>query len=674
MHVVRTAIRSGRLMAVRQRRGRVLIPRASLEAWLDWVRDYRGETDDPTLISLREAAEVARCSKVVLTQSIRRGKLEGVKNQAGRLLLVRRSLESWLAALPPHYDDVEEKLLTIKEVAKLTGMTRSGVRQSVEKGYLPAIKLRRYGGSPAYYVTLPNFRAWVRQRQQLFGSETALQGEVLTLTEASHRYKIPRPFVREAVRKGELPSRRRGAGANSFKIVVGSIDLEQFLQARANRAVWDLARLARFVGFSRPTVRRWLKDRGLHGHKRPEGKGYRWELSSSELGAWLAENLPPYSAAVVGLPATLTYDQAVAITEHFAGCRAAFDSALSSGQLDSVVHADRILITRFAFDSWCLARGWPATGELGRDLSRHCELLTIKEASRRYQLKSWIIRRAISSGKLEGRRVKSPGGGVQYVFSAFEFERFLESRDASQGWTAKRLAAFTGFKQTTVLSWIRSRGLPAQRASQADGGLQWEFLPSKMGPWLREHLPPHAQKVAGMTSTLDLKEATALVQPHGKRSEIEQAIELGELDAIIWEDNVILTRFAFDAWCRAQAWSGSVKLPPQMWSLERLSRFLGYSRRTVNGWIKSRGLPARAGLRSNGGKRWEFHPAEIGPWLRTHLRPHSVLTLSEAHALVDELEDGGVKLETALELGELDALVTQDNVLITRYALDSWMP
>lgn len=596
---VSSAVRRGQLEAV-HRRGRLLITRASLESWLDWLREWRAETDSPRLISIREAAERARCTKTVLYGHFNKGGITGERNEAGRLLLHRSSFEAWLAAQPPHVDELSgDDLFTLAELAEAVGLDRSSLGRAVKRGRLKATLCRRDHGLPAYYVRLSDWRAWLARRQARFDAEAASLKAPLTLVEAARRNGLHREVLYEAVQRGELLGYRRGARHGAFEYVVETADLERFVASREAAQGWTIDRLTGITGVGRSTLLAWLKQRGLPAREGiADGGGMRWEFHPQDLAPWLERSLPPYAPEVANLKSTLTLGAASRLLAPTGLGRREMRKAIWDGELDAIILAHpwgaRYTITRYALDRWCRSQGHPTSAELVGEQP----LLRTVEAARLAGRQVTTIRNWIEAGKVASvRRGKRLLVDRQSLLDWLGTLPPEASQDDEADLTVAQAARLAGRNHGAMLRLIHAQELPAQ-VVQGTNGPEYRISHDDLAQYLRRKLegPFPLAKVARKFGV--------------KVVHLTRAASTGQLPAVregryykVHEQDVI-------AWLRQREERRNWKQHPDLLTVAEVARRFGVEPTKVTWEIRNGRLPATRCARHQGASAYLIAPED----------------------------------------------------------------
>lgn len=393
------AVRAGRIRATTLRDGQVVVDPASLDAWIEKHFYAEGGTNDPAMISLREASELVKIRYAALTDYVKRGTLSTHYNPAGRFILNRQEFEEWRETLPPLREDLDTTVrwYTLKEIAALVSLNYSVVLTATLNGELRATPCRiPYHSS---VVAEAELRRWLQERSKKF-PQAELHGDSLTLEQAAERFGVTTTILRLGIKRGVIPFCKQMSQGGSYPYLVGSEDVAAYLRARASDDAWTLHKAAEFIGMEYTLLVKVSRLKQLPSRvDRHPNIGPRRIVDPDELFAWLAEQPVPYRKEAAHLSNLATVAEAARLS-------LSMESTVREAIRQGTLRAWKEQIPRRALDSWLKKRGLEPSWKQ----EKNTEWIRIISAARLVDVAKgtifeWIRRKKILSKGVGRRRL-----------------------------------------------------------------------------------------------------------------------------------------------------------------------------------------------------------------------------------------------------------------------------
>lgn len=250
--------------------------------------------NDPSKILLAEASALLGVSAYSLRQGVHRGELRSYTGPRGTILLDRAELERWGLTLPPRPEalDPSVRWLSLEEARELFGLASiTPIVTAIERGQVRSTLCR----NRQRLVAEPDLQAWMKKRRRL-ARQPNIEGEPLTLEQASRLYGANLKLLREAVRQQEIPV------AEQPEERVGSKDVEAFLRRFRAGEVWSVERAADFLGLCEQKLKQAILDGQL-----PSSQGLT--VNPDQLVEWYLRLPVPYRPEASHLSPLLTIEE-----------------------------------------------------------------------------------------------------------------------------------------------------------------------------------------------------------------------------------------------------------------------------------------------------------------------------------------------------------------------------
>ncbi len=216
---VYSALRIGKLKATRGG-----LTRSSVERWIEGL----GVAAGPDWLRPTEAAQQAGCTDTLIEKAFRDGRLAGKRTSAGRVLIARASFEAWLAERDPVQEQDGLTVLQVAELTGLARATiyKAVTRGELAavKVRRPGEK------APGYVVLPGALPAWVAERQARYDRQRGLQGERLTVKMAAERFGCSASLLQKAIAQERLPAELAPSRTGAFVYVVGEEDVRRLFE------------------------------------------------------------------------------------------------------------------------------------------------------------------------------------------------------------------------------------------------------------------------------------------------------------------------------------------------------------------------------------------------------------------------------------------------------------
>ena len=397
---VQRAVNSGRLLAVYTADGRPLVLRASLEKWIEWRFFYAGGTDDSSKMSVNEAAEIVDMRPASLIDYIERGAFTEYRNPAGRYVVDREEFEVWRHTIAPRRSRLDPNIrwYTVEEIRKLTGYaSQVPIYTEIQTGNLPSTMCR--DPHVIHLVSEADLHDWLRRRSQKF-PQGNLRGQRLTLEQAAERFGVTVMILRQGLKLGKIPSSRQASSGGLPVYVVGSEDVEAYLQLRATDDAWTLHRAAEFIGMKYPYLVRVTREGELPSKMdRHPYIGPRRVVDPDQLMEWFAKQRVPYRKEAVHLSHVADVHEAARWSYRIVS---EVQKCLDDGSLPNW----RGQIPRSALDRWLEGQGLPPSWKV----PERSEWLRTEVAARQVGVSKFLVHKWINSDE-----VKSKARGRNYL-------------------------------------------------------------------------------------------------------------------------------------------------------------------------------------------------------------------------------------------------------------------
>lgn len=589
--------RQGKLSSRLTSTGRVLIERASLERWLDQRFLNAGGTHDPARISLVEAGQLSHQKPASLREYVKRGGLQAHWNETGKLILDRQEFLEWNARLPPLRNQLDPSVrwFSMEEVDKLVGSKAGFASRLAREGELKATPCRTPHHS--YVVAEADLKEWLKERAKKF-PQADLRGEAMTLEAAAERFGVKYALLWHAVKRKLIPASRQQHIGPAL-ILVGSQDVEQFLETRLLDKSWTLRRAAEFVGMDYPLLVRAARAGQLptrveiHPHW-----GRRQVVEPEALMKWLATQPVPYRKEAAHLSGAATIEEAARLSlQRVDSVR----EEIAQGKLPALCE----LIPRRALDRWLKQRGFPPSW---KD-HLHAEWMRTEDAARLVAVSESAILVWLKSGHLQGEQ-----RGRRWLVRRASL---LEQRKVAEdpGWIS-RAQAISGYSvsKATLRRALKSGLLPARKLV-VRGHKRIRIRVEDLERFLKEHPEPlQPEPVDFDPEAHCFNVAQAAARARISVNVVHADMAKGLLHGSKHAGSYFFTRPEVEDWLKKRFWRKGGTRRPGMISLKEGAHRSGYSVVYLSEQVKQAHLSR---YRNPAGKLI-LNEAEFNEWLSAH--------------------------------------------------------
>ncbi len=281
--VITRARKLGRIERIRSRQGHYpyLLVRESFERWL---KEYRVQLCQEEWLSVKQCARLVGVSPARLLRHIREGTLPARSSPRG-LRIHTRDLNGWLIAchkdLDPSPRDRENYLSTGQAVQEF-GLAYQTILWAIRRGYLPVLRVARPKGK-AYLIPREALAKWAQERQAVAPGE--LGPDRLTVAQAAEHSGRSRSFILLLVKHRKLPAKRVRRGRSNPLWAIPRQAFERWLAACPPPESLSLAQMARLSGLPADVLRLEL-EQGPLAEATWQGCLTPWQAFNS----WLRES------------------------------------------------------------------------------------------------------------------------------------------------------------------------------------------------------------------------------------------------------------------------------------------------------------------------------------------------------------------------------------------------